>query len=185
VNRSQLEHLVRAACDVAGVADVLVIGSQAILATYPDWQLPAAATMSLEADIAVDAELARAQMVVDETALADAIDGALGEGSQFHHTFGYYAQGVEAITATLVPGWRDRLVALRCDTPQGPVTGWCLESHDVWVAKAVAGRAKDFEYCGALANASLVERRVCDERIGHLGAIDRARASVVLARAFA
>ncbi len=65
------------------------------------------------------------------------------------------------------------------------MTGWCLESHDVWVAKAVAGRAKDFEFCGALARASLVERWVCDERIGHLGTVDRARASVVLARAFA
>ena len=183
MKRSQLEHIIRAAAGNADTNDIVVIGSQAILATYPDWQLPAAATM--QADIAVDAELARAQVVVDETALADAIDGALGEGSQFHHTYGYFAQGVEAITATLVPRWRDRLVALRCDTPQGPVTGWCLERHDVWVAKAVAGRAKDFEFCGALARASLVERWVCDERIGHLGTVDRARASVVLARAFA
>ena len=31
--------------------------------------------------------------------LADKIDGAIGEGSQFHQTYGYYAQGVGPETA--------------------------------------------------------------------------------------
>lgn len=106
MNRVELEHLVRAASDVTGVADLLVVGSQAILGSYPDWQLPPAAVVSVAADITVDAELAGADLVVDETALADAIDATLGEGSQFHRTFGHYAQGVEAVTATLTPRWR-------------------------------------------------------------------------------
>ena len=153
MNRSQLEHVLRAASDVTGVADLLVIGSQAILGTYPDRQLPPAAVVSVEADIAVDRELAGAELAVDETALADAIDGALGEGSQFHRTFGYYAQGVEVLTATLTLGWRDRLVALPCEAPNRSVVGWCLAVPDLWVAKAAAGRAKDFEFCGAVARA--------------------------------
>lgn len=33
--------------------------------------------------------------------LADLIDGSIGEGSPFHTSFGYYAQGVGADTAVL------------------------------------------------------------------------------------
>lgn len=36
VNRDQLEHAIRAACDVAGDTELLVFGSQAILAEHPD-----------------------------------------------------------------------------------------------------------------------------------------------------
>jgi hypothetical protein len=46
---------------------------------------------------------------------ADQVDGAIGELSPFHETFGYYAQGVSVATAVLPDGWRDRLV--RVDTP--------------------------------------------------------------------
>jgi hypothetical protein len=184
VNRRQLEHLVRAAASVTGINDLLVIGSQAILGSYPDTELPLAAIVSVEADIAVDRELARVELAVDETALADAIDGALGEGSQFHRTFGYYAQGVEVVTATLTPGWRSRLVPFPCDTPQGQIMGWCLDGPDVWVAKAAAGRAKDHEYCRALAQAGLVERQECAARIEHLTGVERSRAATVLTRSW-
>ena len=37
------------------------------------------------------------------------IDGALGEGSQFHTTYGFYAQGVDSQTAKLPLGWEGRL----------------------------------------------------------------------------
>ncbi len=166
------------------MADLLVIGSQAILGTYPDWQLPPAAVVSVEADIAVDHELAGAELAVDETALADAIDGALGEGSQFHRTFGYYAQGVEVLTATLTTGWRDRLVALPCDAPHCPVVGWCLAVADLWVAKAAAGRAKDFEFCATIARAGLVDSQSCAALIERLTGVDRLRADTVTARSW-
>ena len=41
--------------------------------------------------------------------LADRIDGAIGEGSQFHQTYGYYAQGVGPETALLPQGWINRV----------------------------------------------------------------------------
>ena len=81
MRREQLEHLLRAASKIAGVTDLVVIGSQAILGTYPEWDLPSAATMSVEADLAIDADLARLELGVDESELADLIDGAIGEGS--------------------------------------------------------------------------------------------------------
>lgn len=77
------------------MTDLVVIGSQSILGTYPEWQLPREATMSVEADLAVDSDLARPDVGADESELADGIDRAIGEGSMFHETFGYYAHGVE------------------------------------------------------------------------------------------
>lgn len=91
--------------------------------------------MSVEADIAIDSDLARLDVATDESELADRIDGAIGEGSMFHQTFGYYAQGVETTTAVLTDGWRDRLVPLICESADPIAVGWCLERHDLWVAK--------------------------------------------------
>ncbi len=184
MRRAQLEHLLRAASSIVDVSDLVVIGSQAILASYPDWELPAEATLSVEADLAVDSRIARIDLGLDESHLADLIDGAIGEGSQFHQTFGYYAQGVETATAVLTDGWRDRLVPLVCEEAEPKVVGWCLERHDLWVAKAAAGREKDREFCRALAQAALVARGECRFRIDGLGDAERRRASVVEAAAF-
>ena len=52
-------------------------------------------------------------------------------------------------TARLPDGWRDRLV--RYETPNtNGVVAWCLELHDLWLSKAIAGRPKDDEFCRAL-----------------------------------
>ena len=50
VTRSELEHAIRAACDVSGDDELYVIGSQAILGQYPD--APDALRQSAEADVA-------------------------------------------------------------------------------------------------------------------------------------
>jgi len=44
------------------------------------------------------------------------IDGAIGEGSEFHATKGFYAQGVGPGTAVLPDGWLDPRMPL--DEPQ-------------------------------------------------------------------
>lgn len=187
MNRAQLEHVLRAAADVVGVVDLVVLGSQAILGTYEDWQLPDEATRSTEADVAVDAEVARVDLGVDASELADRIDGALGEGSRFHETYGYYAQGVETATAILTTGWRDRLVPVNCDGRDGTTAavGWCLEVNDLWLAKAAAGRQKDLEFCRALAVADLVSLEICTARMADLTGVAAAHAKVAVARSFA
>jgi hypothetical protein len=131
MKRSQLEHLLRAAATIADVSDILVIGSQAILGSYPD--APATMLRSVEADL----------VPLDAPELADLIDGTIGEGSPFHSTFGYYAQGVGLETAVLSPGWRDRLVPIRNDATRG-ATGWCLDPHDLVLAKLFAGLLSAF-----------------------------------------
>lgn len=74
--------------------------------------------------------------------LADKIDGAIGEGSHFHATYGYYAQGVGPETAILPKGWRDRLLSVKNENTNG-ITGLCLEVHDLAISKLVANRPKD------------------------------------------
>lgn len=130
MKRAQLEHLIRAAADIADDDEVIVIGSQAILGQFPD--APAPLLVSMEADLYPKNRPER----------WDLVDGTIGEGSPFHETFGYYAQGVEEGTAVLPGGWKERLVPIRNANTRG-VTGWCLEPHDLVVSKLVAGRPKD------------------------------------------
>ncbi len=79
VTCDQLEHLLRAVVRVVEVRDLVVIGSQAIPASYPHRRLPGEATRSVAVDVAVD--LARLEVAVDDVVLADRIGDAIGEGS--------------------------------------------------------------------------------------------------------
>jgi len=160
VTREQLEHVLRAASTIVGDHDVLVIGSQAILGSISDERLPAEATTSIEADLAFFDD------PTDEK--ADQVDGAIGELSTFHETYGYYAQGVSVSTAILPSGWRERLVNLETLNTE-PARGLCLEPHDCVVSKLAAGRWKDHDFAQALLRERLVEGDVLIERIELLG----------------
>lgn len=156
MRREQLEQVLRAACSVIEGDTALVIGSQAILASFPDDVLPPAAARSIEVDVAFFDDPG------DEK--ADLVDAAIGELSQFHETFGYYAQGVSVTTAVLPEGWRRRLV--RFATPRSaPGAAMCLEPHGLAASKLVAYREKDIEFVsgagrGALERSRRVGRRV-------------------------
>jgi len=170
VKRAEFEHAVRAAAAVLGVRELLVIGSQALHASVPG-ELPPEASRSIEVDVA--------PMHHDpEGRMADLVDGSIGEASMFHATFGYYAQGVVETTAVLPKGWRKRLV--RFETPgTNGVVAWCLEPHDLWVSKAIAGRPKDLEFCRALVERSLVTGRRLRDRLAKVNRLDqRVRAAV-------
>jgi hypothetical protein len=45
------------------------------------------------------------------------------------------------------------------------VTALCLEPHDLWISKAVAGRPKDREFCRALIVRDLVEKDLLRARL--------------------
>ena len=152
MRRSDLEHLIRAAGRIAGERELVVIGSQAVLGQFPD--APVALLMSMEVDLY---PLARPE-------LADKVDGAIGEGSVFHQTHGYYAQGVGPETATLPAGWRRRLV--RVDNPNtNGYAGLCLEVHDLAISKYVAGREKDREFTRELARHGMTDRKLLLKRL--------------------
>lgn len=160
MNRDQLNHVLRAASGVVPGADILVIGSQALLAIGDEAELPVEATRSIEVDIAF----------FDDTddEMADAIDGAIGELSRFHETFGYYGQGVSVSTAVLSDGWQPRLIELEAPTPMVRVR--VLEAHDCVVSKLVADREKDRAFASALIRAGVVDRATLVDRVALLPA---------------
>ncbi len=161
MTREQLEHILRAASAIAGDPDVLVIGSQSVLGSFAEDDLPFEATSSMEADIAFFDDPADAK--------ADQVDGAIGELSTFHETFGYYAQGVSVSTAVLPEGWRGRVVTFA--TPDtAPGRGLCLDPHDCVVSKLVAGREKDLSFAGALVRKGLIDPGILADRVGTVAA---------------
>ncbi len=122
MRREELEHIIRASAELTQEKDIVVVGSQAILAGHPD--APPGMLMSIEADVFPRTHPERAAV----------IDGAIGEGSPFHETFGYYAHGVGPDAAKAPAGWEDRLVALSNENTHGATAGassrttWCSRS---------------------------------------------------------
>ena len=154
MKRSEFEHTIRAAGAILGVNEVLVIGSQAIHASI-DCEIEVA-QRSIETDISA--------LEDEDGSKADLIDGSIGELSTFQETYGYYAQGVTPKTAVLPRGWRDRLVPFCTPKTQG-VTALCLEPHDLWISKAIAGRSKDLEFCRALLTMEFVNSKTLRTRL--------------------
>lgn len=152
MKRADLEHVIRAAADISQDDEIVVVGSQSILGQFP--RAPAELCVSVEADVYPKNRPER----------ADLIDGSIGEGSPFHQTFGYYAQGVGERTAVLPRGWRDRLIRLQNENTRG-ATGLCLEVHDLVVSKCIAGREKDVRFLRAAVRHGLVDRATLFERL--------------------
>lgn len=165
MRRDQLEHAIRTACQIIQQPEVIVVGSQAILGTYDESQLPAAATMSIEVDI-----LPIADSNGETARLADLIEGVAGELSPFEELHGFSIDGVDLQTAVLPDGWRDRLVKVQNANTAAPdgeprFAGWCLDKEDLCVAKLVAFREKDRNFVAALLKANLVDADLIAERL--------------------
>ena len=137
MTREDLEHIIRACAEITAQYDFVIVGSQSILGAIPRPQ-PVFA-VSMEADI----------YPLQAPELAEMIDIAIGEGSPFHQTHGYYPQGVGPETATLPADWMQRVHRVQNANTNGRA-GFCLDVSDLFLAKAFAGRDKDREFCMAL-----------------------------------
>ena len=146
MQRSELEHIIRASGDVAQDNEIVIIGSQSILGQFPN--APVRLLVSMEADV----------YPKHSPGLADKVDVAIGEGSSFHELHGYYAQGVGPETARLPSGWEDRLVVVKNENTNG-IAGLCLEVHDLAVSKFVAGRSKDLEFIQELIRHEMIGKK--------------------------
>lgn len=156
MNRRQFEHAVKAAATIADCETIVAVGSQALLGSIasPDETL----TVSMELDVYSE----------DHPELADVIDGAIGEGSLFHETFGYYVHGVGPETATLPKEWRSRAVRVSSDY-LGTIIAVCPSPVDLAVSKLAAGREKDLEFVSHMIQNKLINlgqlRNVVDEEL--------------------
>lgn len=127
MRRDQLEHAIRTACQIIGRSEVIVVGSQSILGTFHEDQLPADATMSISIDI-----VPMAQDNTETARLASLIEGVAGEFSPFEQLHGFSIDGVDLETSVLPAGWRARLVRVQSENTAAPAgepqfTGWCLD----------------------------------------------------------
>jgi hypothetical protein len=158
MTRDQLEHAIRAACDVSNDTELWIFGSQAISGEFPN------APASLRASIEVDVQPKNRPETVD------AIDGALGELSMFHQTHGFYVHGISIESAMLPEGWQatssvDFRFRIHCRQDR---TGLCVEAHDLAASKLAAYRPKDKEFVRQLLIEKMIDDKVLTERIGSL-----------------
>ena len=165
MRRDQLEHAIRAACQIARQLEVIIVGSQAILGTYPEDELPRLATRSLEIDV-----LPITDDNNETIRLADLIVGAAGEFSAFEQLHGFSIDGVDLTTSALPEGWRTRLVKVQNENTAAPsgqpqYIGWCLDKEDLCVAKLCAFREKDRNFVHALIANGLVDPEVMAARV--------------------
>ncbi|NUO63693.1 MAG: hypothetical protein HOQ11_02315 [Gemmatimonadaceae bacterium] len=155
MTREELEHAIRAACDLTDETEMIVFGSQAILGQHPD--APDELRQSAEADMAPKHAVAK----------VDLIDSVLGADSLFHRTHGFYVHGVPIETAVLPAGWERRAVKLQNANTRDYI-GWCVEAHDLSASKLVAYREKDREFVRTLLQHQLVKAPKLRRRIGEL-----------------
>ncbi len=154
MKREHVEHILRAAADICKENEFCVIGSQAILSEYPGLQ-DDIILRSMECDLYPEHAPEKSEEL-----------NAIGELSQFHETYGYYADGVSPDTAVVPEGWKERRILIEIQMPKGArVLGWCLETHDLLISKFVAGREKDLAYCAAVVRLGLVSIDTLHERL--------------------
>ena len=147
MRRSEFIHVVRAAAKIVD-DEIVVIGSQAVHGQFDP--VPEALLVSRELDVYPRTAPERAAE----------IDGAIGDGSLFDRTYGYYAHGVGPETASAPAGWEGRLV--RVELPARGIwssaVAWCLEIHDLLLAKLAAGRGHDTDFAAEAVRHGLADR---------------------------
>lgn len=148
-----LIHLTKVAGAVSLQSQIVVLGSSSLLASFADLGEPGNLLVPT-----YDADLLIAEM---DDRSAKALGEIIGEDSQFREHFGYYADLLRlAITDVLPPGWEERLVPL-----QECAGVFCLEPHDLAVAKLRAGRPKDLALLTALVSTGRLNAGTVRERL--------------------
>lgn len=142
-----------------------MVGSQAILGSFHEDQLPIEATMSLEIDI-----LPMSDSEDDTARLADLHRRGRGGVLAIRRSarLPHRRRGPGHCCAP--EGWRSRLVTVRNANTAAPwgkpqFTGWCLDKEDLCVAKICAFRERDQRFVAALLDARLVDSRVIATRL--------------------
>jgi hypothetical protein len=176
MNLEEFHHGIRAARDVlarqGGSGELVIMGSQSILAAYSPAALDRRLLFSAEVDV-----MPVAHDAGEIERLSDYLHGALGQDSRFQETHGFHVDGVSIDTSVLPGGWVHRLIP--AVDPSSDAVGWCLDPHDLAVAKLIAGRPKDLDFVRILVEDRLVDPQ--DIRDG-LTSLDDDRAPLAISR---
>jgi hypothetical protein len=163
-----LERTVRAIATEFKTDKVFIIGSQAILLSWPD--APTIMRASPEIDVFPENakiwEIAEKQKHPGESPEAsEHIDALFGMGSQFHKTHGFYIDGVDENTARLPVGWHTRAAVLRIDVGGRNVMAVAPCPEDLIVSKLARLDDKDQSFIEAYHSARPLDPSVIEERI--------------------
>jgi len=152
MTRAELEHAIRAACDITQDTEVYVFGSQAILGQFPD--APEPLRMSAEADISPRHRPDRTDYL-----------NTIGEDSPFHRQHGFYVHGVPITEAAKLPrNWEARTIVVQTPRTRNNA-GLCLEGHDLAASKLAAFREKDRDFVRVLLAEKMISPRKLIARI--------------------
>ena len=141
MRKSQFEAALKAAAEVSGEREFIVVGSQSLHAHTEN--APMEVLISKECDIWARGKEEKLA-VVEET---------LGQRSAYFTEHGVYVDAVEPGLILLPAGWENRLKPLQV----GDVTAWCLDVNDLVVSKLNAGRLKDYEFVNAVLRTRLAD----------------------------
>ena len=150
---SALKHLGEAVRALGGIQRVRVLGSSALLASFPELgEAGGPLEISFDADLLVQP--------CDEQ-LAAMLHEAVGEGSLFTQRTGYHADILRPdIAETLPPGWETRLVPL---DPASDLAA--LSAEDLLVSKLRLGRPKDLALCKEVLQRGLLQWETLKARL--------------------
>ncbi|MRH93325.1 hypothetical protein GFY24_38930 [Nocardia sp. SYP-A9097] len=171
MNREQFTQAIRTACTCLEEPHVVIFGSQSILGSFDEDQLPEEASRSREVDMIpwryFNGDLTEEQL----EHRFNVLETFVGEDSPFHHEYGIYVEAVHKDTVILPHQWDNRLVRFEVRKPDADFShqGLCLDPIDLCVAKSIAGRPKDHEFVRALIEAQLIEPAEIRGRIDEYG----------------
>lgn len=159
MNRRELEEAIVRACEIVGQDRVIVVGSQAILASFNFHELPKRATLSREADIAPEHDM--------NDFLSNRLWMLAGQDSEWANERDFYIDAVSATTALMPDRWRERAIEVRI-TGNPDRVGICPEAHDLCASKLARNEQKDRDFVGALFDAHLIDSRLLRNRIDEI-----------------
>ena len=141
---SALKHLIEATQALGHPQRIRVLGSSALLASFPELGEPGQPLeISFDADLLIEP---------CDPQLAAMLHEAVGEGSLFAQRTGYHADFLRPdIIETLAAGWVSAVVRL-----EGLANASALAPVDVAAVKIRIGRPKDLQLCRHLIAGGLV-----------------------------
>jgi hypothetical protein len=163
-----LQRVVRALAREFKTDTVFIIGSQAILMSWPD----APGIMRLSPEI--DAYPANARVwEITEGSRGDGIrreasehiDGLFGSSSLFHRTHGFFIDGTDESTAKLPKGWNTRAVVRQLDVDGCMVKAVAPAPEDLIVSKLARLDDKDKAFVEAYHSARPLDIALIEHRI--------------------
>jgi len=163
-----LQRTVRALAREFKTDKVFIIGSQAILLSWPE--APVAMKMSPE----IDAYPANAKIWETEernrkpgsaAEASEHIHALFGEGSHFHQTHGFYIDGVDENTAKLPKGWNARAIVKRLEVDGRQVMAVAPAPDDIIVSKLARLDPKDKSFIEAYHAVRPLDLEIMEKRI--------------------